>query len=107
MLTRNGVCYDLQMSPYRLEIDGLIYVFSSKNHLLKFKYKRIEHSETINESLSRRFNVDVYVQQLSDVVLYSKIETRGFLILTKAGEALCKKEIKFDGGKMMKRNLND
>lgn len=98
MISRNGVCYDLNMSSYRYRVDNLTYVFSSKLHLEKFKKKFKENRDIINHSLSNRFNIDVDVSQLSDIVLYRKIETRGFLIVTVEGKELCLNNITYGGG---------
>ena len=100
MITRNGVCYDLSISPYRYTVDGLVYMFSSKPHLDKFKKKLKENRDIINYSLSKRFNVGVDVSQLADVVLYRKIETRGFLIVTVEGKEICQNSITYTGGEV-------
>ena len=100
MKTRNGVYYDLKNSCYRTTVDGLTFVFSSKSHLDKFRKKLKENREIINYSLTKRFKVTVNVSQLADIVLYRKIETRGFLILTNEGNTICQRNVKFDGGKV-------
>lgn len=104
MISRNGVYYDLTMSMYRYKVDNLTYVFSSKLHLDKFKKKLKENRDIINYSLSRRFNVTVNVSQLADIVLYRKIETRGFLIVTAEGNELCQNDITFVGGEVTIQN---
>lgn len=98
MKTRNGVFYDLKHSTYRHEENGLTFVFSSKNHLEKFKKKILENREKINYSLSNRFNFNIDVSVLADIVLYNKIETRGFLIVSKGGTELCQRSITYGGG---------
>lgn len=98
MISRNGVVYDLNVSPYRYTVDGLTYVFSSKLHLSKYKKKYRENRDIINYSLTRRFNMPVDVSQLADIVLYRKIETRGFLIVTVEGNELCQNNITYGGG---------
>ena len=100
MISRNGVVYDLSVSSYRCTIDGLTYVFSSKLHLDKFKKKLKENRDIINYSLTRRFNLSVDVSQLADIVLYRKIETRGFLIVTGEGNELCQNNITYVGGEV-------
>lgn len=104
MLTKNGVYYDLEQSTFRYTDNGLTYVFSSKLHLQKFKSKLSESRDIVNYSLSKRFNFPVDVSQLADLVLYRKIETRGFLILTSEGKLLCQNSIKFVGGKAIPNN---
>ena len=104
MISRNGVVYDLNVSSYRYTVGGLTYVFSSKLHLDKFKKKLKENRDIINYSLSKRFNMTVDVSQLADVVLYRKIETRGFLIVTGEGNELCQNNITFVGGEVTIQN---
>lgn len=107
MKTRNGVFYDLKHSTYRHEENDMVFVFSSKNHLEKFKMKIFENREKINDSLSRRFNFNIDVSALADIVLYNKIETRGFLIVSKGGTELCQRNIIFAGGKATRRNSSE
>lgn len=104
MITRNGVVYDLNISSYRFTLDGLVFVFSSKLHLEKYKKKYKENRDIINYSLSRRFNMAVDVSQLADIVLYRKIETRGFLVVTVDGGELCQNNIIYGGGKVTMRS---
>lgn len=101
MISRNGVVYDLNVSSYRHTVGGLTYVFSSKLHLDKFKKKLKENRDIINYSLTKRFNITVDVSQLADVVLYRKIETRGFLIVTGEGNELCQNNITYGGGEVI------
>lgn len=106
MFTRNGVCYDLPRSTYRTTVDGLTYVFSSRLHMEKFISKLKENRDIINYSLTRRFGFTIDVAQLADIVLYKRIETRGFLIVTNEGQELWQENLRFDGGKATKRNSN-
>lgn len=107
MISRNGVCYDLNISSYRFTTGNLTFVFSSQLHLDKFKKKYKENRDIVNYSLTKRFNATVDVSELADVVLYRKIETRGFLIVTSEGKTLCQKNTKFIGGKMIPLKLTD
>ncbi|MBO5715290.1 MAG: hypothetical protein J6S23_02715 [Clostridia bacterium] len=107
MISRRGICYDLNLSDYRETINGITYVFSSQNHLDKFKRNLNKHRETINTSLSKRFNLTIDVPQLADVVLYKKIETRGFLIVTDEGIKLCQNNILYGGENPTLKRLNE
>ena len=107
MITRNGVCYDLNISSYRYKVGNLTFVFSSQLHLDKFKKKLKENRDIINYSLSKRFNLHVDVTELADIVLYRKVETRGFLIVTGEGNELCQKSLKYVGGKVTLPNSNE
>lgn len=97
MKTRAGVYYDLTKSEYRATLDGNTFVFSSQLHKEKFLSRYRRNRESINDSLTRRFNVDIAVPALADAVLYSKIENRGFLIVTQKGSITCRNSITFDG----------
>ena len=107
MISRNGVYYDLKASSFRYTKDGLTYVFSSRLHLKKFKEKLIPHRDTINASLSRRFNLFINVPHIADIVLYRKIETRGFLVIDSVGNELCQNNIKYDCGKVTLQKQNE
>lgn len=107
MITRNGIFYDLTNSHYKHKIEDLTYVFSSKLHLEKFVKKLQENRDIINYSLSKRFGYSVDVSQLADLVLYKKIESRGFLIISDRGNSLCKDHIKYAGGKVTIKTLEE
>lgn len=104
MMTRNGIVYKLELSPYKVTIAGVTYMFSSVNHLDKFMEKLNENRDTISYSLSKRFGVSVDIAILSDIVLYSKVETRGFLISHKGVSYSCKKDIILNGATLTKKN---
>lgn len=107
MRTRNGIYYDLAKSNYKYSDNGLTFVFSSRLHLDKFTRKVKENRQRINLSLTKRFNIDIDVSTLADIILYKKVETRGFLIVCNEGFELWEKEhITFAGGTVTKRNCN-
>lgn len=97
MRTRNGVYYDLNKSIYKHTCNGLTFIFSSRLHLNKFIDRQKEHRKAINASLSNRFNIMVDFPLLADIVLYRKIETRGFLVIDKEGNKLCQRHLKCGG----------
>lgn len=103
MISRNGVYYDLNLSSYRHTENNITFVFSSQKHLDKFISKIRENREIINRSLSNRFNFDIDVSVISDIVLYRKIETRGFLLLNEDGVKLCQENLKYVGEKKIIR----
>lgn len=107
-MTRGGVEYNLNISPYRYTNDvGLTFVFSSNYHLEVFKSKQAENRKRLNESLSNRFNYYVEFNVLADCVLYKQIEQRGFLILKDGENYSCQNIVKFGGEKAIKKNLHD
>ena len=106
-LTRNNVAYNLNESPYRLEVpydDHMIltYVFSSDFYKTNFYNRFPENRGKISESLSRRFGFLVQNDVLCDLKLYSSIEKRGFLIIKGEEKIVCQEDIILDGAKLMK-----
>lgn len=100
-LTRNGIAYDLTKSPYVLPFhyghDDIVYVFSSELYKEKFFEKYTENRENISNSLSNRFGLHVENDILCDLVMYSKIEKRGFLIIHNGVNIECLNDITLDG----------
>lgn len=105
-MTRNGIFYNLELSPYTLNYCGYIFYFSSKLHLKKYKEKINNYHEIITESLSNRFGYKINIELLSAINLYLKIESRGFLIYDyEMGVYLnCVKQVELNGGKLIKQN---
>ena len=102
MLTRNGITYNLKLSPYEHILkysNGEIikYKFSSLLYREKFITRLEGNRETINNSLSKRFGIELNNNVLCDLKLYSSIEKRGFLVETKEGYYECLNIIKLDG----------
>jgi hypothetical protein len=95
-MTRNGVIYDLRKSPYFLQIDTRTYYFSSEIHKQKFAKKLLENRDSINYSLTMRFNITIIFNALADLILYIKIESRGFRVLEGSTE-LCLNHLILDG----------
>ena len=109
-LTRNGIAYDLNISPYRLEVpyDGytLTYVFSSELYKSKFYEGFLANREEISASLTKRFGFKIENDLLCDIKLYSMIEKRGFLILKGEDKIVCRENIILDGVKLMRKSCN-
>lgn len=105
MLTRGGkIAYDFNHSPYRLYVGGLWFVFSSENHIKKFKERLGKSREKISSSLSNRFNIFIECNGIADIMLYKEIEKRGFLIITEEGEKIeWLNKVQFVGGKLTKK----
>lgn len=103
-MTRNGIVYNLKLSSYTIGLNDITYYFSSQNHLEKFTEKLTENRELINYSLSKRFSITVNVNVLADLVLYAKVETRGFLVKHKGEFYSCKKDLILSGVTVTKKN---
>ena len=85
MITKNGVCYNLEESPYSYEWRGIVYFFSSAPHMMKFKREIIKREAWLDDSLSKRFKCTIHLPILADIQLYTMVETRGFFIQTNDG----------------------
>ena len=111
MLTRNGIAYNLKLSPYEFLVnysngESIKYKFSSLLYKDNFTKKIDNNRETINGSLSKRFGIDISNDILCDLKLYSSIEKRGFLIETEEGSYQCLNTIKLDGqNKILKKSV--
>lgn len=103
MITRDGIYYSLQYSNYRFTTNDITYVFSSKLHLEKFKKQYTEHRNDLSIKFTRRYGITIHLHTLSDVVLYKRIESRGFLII-KEGVELCQSEVILDGEKATQKS---
>lgn len=81
-LSRRGICYNLEKSPYSTTLaygDKLIiFYFSSSLYKEKFENELDAARNTLHKSLSKRFKIDISFIFLSDLILYRRIEKRGF-----------------------------
>lgn len=104
--TRSNVYYNLEASEHLERVDynnnTIIYVFSSEYYRKSFAERRLSNREKINKSLSNRFSINISVNLLADLVLYSKIEKRGFYLLVNGVKVECLESIILDGLQMMK-----
>lgn len=106
MLTARGVCHDLAQSPYtftRLKNgQEVVYCFSSKSHLEKFKNREKKHNEDFSGFLNRKYKAIFDILLFSDLFLYRKIESRGFYIKINNKGVTCLNSIILSGDLMMK-----
>lgn len=100
-LTRNGITYDLPNSPYEVEKEyngnKIVYSFSSKLYTEKFEEKLKENREKLNQAISKRYGMNISFDILSDIILYSKVEKRGFYLVLNEEIYTCLNSIKLDG----------
>ena len=84
LLTRRGVCKNLQFSPYTYTVcyKGKVanFNFSSQLHLTNFVNLRKKNYAMIYNYIYKRFKFKIDCTFLSDFNLYRKIETRGCYI---------------------------
>ena len=104
-LTRYGVAYDFDVSPYRYNVDyssgSITFVFSSQFYLKNFITKMKSNREKINQSLSKRFGFSIENDILCDIKLYTSIEKRGFLIYLNGERFECLDSLVLDGGNLI------
>lgn len=79
-ITRNLIFYDLENSPYTFNTGRIVYCFSSKLHLCKFKKQILENRDTCRTAFENKLKIECDIADLADINLYEKIETRGFLL---------------------------
>lgn len=79
-LTRNGVCYDLEASPYTFGWRDYRFHFSSEPHRRRFMERVRERELWLNDSMTRRFKYRADFSLLAVFQLYSQVETRGFYV---------------------------
>jgi hypothetical protein len=106
MLTRDGVCYNLQVSPFIYKTKDITFLFSSRNHMEKFKKSINDFRNITNEKLSKRYGFDIVNNTLADITLYMKIESRGFLLRLESGEFVCKENLTLNGENVILKSLN-
>ena len=110
-LSRNGIAYNFDNSPYQVKMSyenfDLIFRFSSKNNVSKFLNKYLDNRGMINNSLSKRFKINLSFDLIADIKLYTLVESRGFLIIHKDDRFECLEEVEFDGINLTKKNLQD
>lgn len=69
---------DLSTSNYFYSTDNITFFFSKELYKHKFIKNREQHLDYINYSLSKRFKFIYINNDLSDIILYDKIEKNGF-----------------------------
>ena len=109
-LTRGKVAYDLEQSPYKVNIFYkqiecyLEYSFSSEFYRSNFLNRLESHRSKIKESLTKRFGLEISIDILSDIKLYQSIEKRGFLIDYKGDKITCLNNVRLDGNNLMMKH---
>lgn len=87
VMTRNGIEYNLSISPYTVEKNGLTFYFSSKRNLKTFEDTLTDFIYLECEKLSKKYKLKISAYaygslvNILSVVLYKRIEKRGFLVL--------------------------
>lgn len=107
-LTRHGICYNLKTSPYKhiekYDDMEVVFAFSSQIYIPKFEERQKANRDKINASLANRFGVAFENNLLSDIMLYSKVESRGFYLTINGEEFECLSNLKLNGVKKIQKN---
>ena len=103
MITKCGIYYKIEDSRFIITINERKYYFSSALHSKNFLEKLQENRDIINKSLSKRFDVCIKYDSLCDLVLYKKIESRGFLII-EGDNKLCQNNLILNGSSLKEKN---
>lgn len=107
-LTRRGICYNLKATPYRhvekYDDAEVVFAFSSEKYIPKFEERQQANRDKINTSLANRFGMAFENNLLSDLMLYSKVESRGFYITINGEEFECLNKVRLNGVKTIQKN---
>jgi len=106
MVTRNGVYYDLTKSTFKFTTPDtkMTFIFSSDLHMFKFEDQYKAFRKEQNLKLKARYRIEIVTTVLSDLVLYKKIETRGFLVINEGGQILCQENLILIGERATRKN---
>lgn len=92
MVTANGICLDLKESEYKILKSGLLFHFSSKLYLEKFRNNVNKYIAEESIKLRNKYKMNANYELYLAISYYKKIEKRGFYIY----DDIMKKEIKAD-----------
>ena len=76
----NIVCYDLDDSPFFLELNEFAFYFSSKFYMDKFMRTYPDYLRTETLKLSVKYKMIVNADEMLLLSLYKMIEKRGFKV---------------------------
>lgn len=104
-MTRRGIFYKLEESPYTLNYEGYIFYFSSTLYHHNFRKRIDKYIKEVNEKVSKRWKFPVDFRVLAGLYCYINIETRGFLIYDPIMEVYftCPEQIRLDGESLTKQ----
>lgn len=86
MKMRSIIYNDLNDSNYIFSYNNLDFYFSSRFYLEKFKNKYLDFLKDENDKLNIKFMGKIKCDEMILILLYKKIEKRGFKILKNGKE---------------------
>ena len=108
-MTKSGVEANLKISPYAVQNNyngkEVIYYFSTANNMDRFQTEADTFFTSVCTSLTNRFRIRFHLPKMfTDVVLYSRIEKRGFHVIFEGVEIKCVNDLKLIGAQLEKEN---
>lgn len=103
-MTRNNIIYDLRLSMFKYKLNNIEYVFSSQLHRDKFIARYEDNRKKLSHKLTEKYSFNISHDIMADLLLYEKVETRGFLIYNERGKELCKENLILNGEKVTLKN---
>jgi YHS domain-containing protein len=99
------IYHNIEESTFSFDTGSMTFFFSSELYLNKFKERYQTNREELKFKLSSRYNIDFEAIDYFDIILYDKIEKRGFKIVSLEGvNYTCLSNIKLDGVIRMLKN---
>lgn len=77
---------DINESNYNFKYDDLVFYFSSQFYQEKFTREYLQFLKDENMKLKIKFKCNIYCDEMILLLLYKKIEKRGFKVLYKGKE---------------------
>lgn len=76
----NVIYQDIEKSNYTLEIDNIIFYFSSLFNLDRFEKRYKDYTDLEERKIINKYHVSIDMKKYLLICLYNNIEKRGFLI---------------------------
>ena len=80
MVTKNGIELNLKDSNFRASYGKLLFYFSSKFYLNKFKKELETYIFTEHIKIYNKYKIKIDLSEYLSLALYKRIEKRGFLV---------------------------
>lgn len=90
MKTKAGIYLNLEESTYKVNIFGIIFYFSSKFYMEKFKKDIYNYCLQETLKLKNKSGININFNIYFAICLYNKIEKRGFRVETINKEKITK-----------------
>lgn len=99
------IYHNINESEYSFDTGSMTFFFSSLLYMNKFVERYEKNREDLKFKLSSRYNIDFEAIDYFDIILYDKIEKRGFRIISKEGVVFeCLNNIRLNGVIRMLKN---